>query len=62
MITNWFRKGQSVVEYTMLIIIVAAALMMMSTYITRSMNARLRSAQDELSYYKQKEPAPIPTP
>jgi hypothetical protein len=44
--------GQSVVEYTMLIIIVAAALVAMSTYITRSMNARLKSAQDELNYYK----------
>ncbi|MFA6358487.1 MAG: hypothetical protein WCY09_07520 [Candidatus Omnitrophota bacterium] len=44
-----FRKGQSVVEYTMLIIIVAAALMAMSTYIMRSVNARLKTAQDELS-------------
>jgi hypothetical protein len=46
-------NGQSVVEYTMLIIIVAAALAAMTVYITRSMNARLKAAQDELDYYKQ---------
>jgi hypothetical protein len=46
------KKAQSVVEYTMLIIIVAAALMAMTTYIMRSMNARLIQAQDELNYYR----------
>lgn len=46
-------KAQSVIEYTMLIIIVAAALMAMTTYIMRSMNARLIQAQDELNYYRQ---------
>ncbi len=45
-------KAQSVLEYTMLIIIVAAALAAMTTYITRSMNARLKQAQDELNYYR----------
>jgi hypothetical protein len=52
MMVKRFSKGQSVVEYTMLIIIVAAALVAMSIYITRSMNARLKAAQNELSYYK----------
>ncbi|MFA5092489.1 MAG: hypothetical protein WC543_00895 [Candidatus Omnitrophota bacterium] len=47
------HRGQSVVEYTLLIIIVAAALAAMSTYIMRSMNARLKSAQDEMNYYRQ---------
>ena len=47
------KKAQSVVEYTMLIIIVAAALMAMTTYIMRSMNARLIQAQDELNYYRE---------
>jgi len=47
------RKAQSVLEYTMLIIIVAAALMAMTVYITRSMNARLKQAQNELDYYRQ---------
>lgn len=46
------RQAQSIVEYTMLIIIVAAALIAMSTYIMRSMNARLIQAQDELNYYR----------
>jgi len=45
-------KAQNVLEYTMLIIIVAAALMAMTTYIMRSMNARLKQAQDELNYYR----------
>ncbi len=48
MILRRFRRGQSVIEYTMLIIIVAAALMVMATYITRSVNARIKQTQDEL--------------
>jgi hypothetical protein len=36
----------------MLIIIVAAALIAMTTYIMRSMNARLKSTQEELNYYR----------
>lgn len=46
-------RAQSVLEYTMLIIIVAAALVAMTTYIMRSMNARLIQAQDELNYNRQ---------
>lgn len=46
-------QAQSIIEYTLLIIIVAAALMAMTTYITRSMNARLKQAQEELNYYRQ---------
>lgn len=45
-------QAQSVIEYTMLIIIVAAALAAMTVYIMRSMNARLKQAQDELNYYR----------
>ncbi len=47
------RNSQSVIEYTILIMIVAAALIAMTTYITRSMNARLIQAQDELNYNRQ---------
>ena len=47
------RKGQSVLEYSLLIIIIAAALTAMTTYIMRSMNARVKQAQDELNYYRQ---------
>ena len=47
------RRGQNVLEYSMLIIIVAAALMAMTTYIMRSMNARLIQTEDELNYYRQ---------
>lgn len=46
------KKGQNVLEYTMLIMIVAAALMAMFTYINRSANARLKQVQDELNYYR----------
>lgn len=49
------KKGQNVLEYTMLIIIVAAALMAMSTYINRSANARLKGIQDELNYYREED-------
>lgn len=46
-----FRRGQSIVEYTMLIIIVAAALMAMTVYITRSINARVKQTEDEYKLY-----------
>ena len=46
------RNGQSFIEYTMLILIVSAALIAMTTYIMRSMNARLKQEQGELDYYK----------
>ena len=45
------KKGQSFIEYTMLIIIVSAALIAMTTYIMRSVNARLKQEQGELNYY-----------
>jgi hypothetical protein len=35
------KKGQSFIEYTMLLIVVGAALIAMTTYIMRAMNARL---------------------
>ncbi|MDD5130714.1 MAG: hypothetical protein PHS66_06700 [Candidatus Omnitrophica bacterium] len=37
------KRGQSFMEYTMLIIIVGSALIAMTTYIVRAMNARLSS-------------------
>jgi Flp pilus assembly pilin Flp len=33
------KRGQSLIEYSMLVIIIAAALMAMTTYIQRAMNA-----------------------
>ncbi len=50
--TPRIRNGQSFIEYTMLIIIVSVALMAMTTYIMRSMNARLKQEKGELDYYK----------
>ena len=50
--TRRTKNGQSFIEYTMLIIIVSAALIAMTTYIMRSMNARLKQEQGELDYYK----------
>lgn len=35
------RRGQSLIEYTMLIIIIGSALIAMTTYIVRALNARL---------------------
>lgn len=49
------RRGQSFIEYTMLIIIVSAALAAMTTYIMRSMNARIKQEQQELDYYKKEK-------
>lgn len=46
-----FRRGQSIIEYTMLIVIVAAALMAMTVYITRSVNARVKQTEDEYKLF-----------
>lgn len=49
MLFKKFKRGQSVIEYTVLLIIVAAALTAMSTYIMRAVNARVKQTQDELN-------------
>ena len=46
------RRGQNMIEYTVLIMIVAGALIAMTTYMMRSMNARIKQTQDELNYYR----------
>jgi len=43
-------KGQSVIEYAMLITIVAAALTAMSIYIMRLINVHSQQTQKELNY------------
>jgi len=43
------RRAQSLMEYTMLIMVITAALMAMYQYMSRSVNARLRQVQEELS-------------
>lgn len=42
------RKGQSILEYALLVAIVSAALLAMNTYVQRAMNARLKTIQEEL--------------
>lgn len=43
------NRAQSALEYTLLIIVLATALTAMSTYIQRSINARLRQVQLEMN-------------
>ncbi len=45
-----FKRAQSIIEYVMLFLIVAAAIAVTHKYVYRSMNARLKQAQEELSY------------
>lgn len=47
------RKAQSIIEYVMLFMIVVAAVALTHRYVYRSMNARLKQVQEELSYKKQ---------
>lgn len=47
---NTAKKAQSIIEYVMLFVIVAAAVMATYKYVYRSMNARLKDVQDELTY------------
>ena len=43
------RKGQSILEYTLVIVVISAALMAMQTYLNRASNARLKQVQLELN-------------
>lgn len=42
------QRGQSILEYALLVAMVSAALLTMNTYIQRAMNARLKTIQQEL--------------
>jgi cell division protein FtsL len=44
------RRAQSIIEYILLFMIVAAAITVVHKYVYRSMNARLKQVQDELTY------------
>jgi len=43
------KRAQNFVEYAMLVSVIASALIAMTLYIKRSLNARLREVQKELS-------------
>jgi len=43
------KKGQSVLEYSVIIAVVVAALMAMSTYVQRSLNANLKVIEDQVN-------------
>jgi uncharacterized protein (UPF0333 family) len=44
-------RGQSVIEYMMLILIITTAIIAMTIYLYRSSNARIKRSQQELNYY-----------
>ncbi len=44
------NKAQSIIEYVMLFIIVVIAISITHKYVYRSMNARLKQVQEELTY------------
>jgi len=44
------KRAQSIIEFVMLFIIIAAAITATYKYVYRSMNARLKQVQEELSY------------
>ena len=44
------RKAQNIIEYVLLFVIVAAAITITNRYISRSMSARLKQVQEEISY------------
>ena len=46
------RKAQSIIEYVLLFMIVAAAISVAHKYVYRSMNARLKQIQEELTYQR----------
>ena len=46
------KRGQSFLEYSMLVIVISLAVIAMQAYIQRSINARLKQVQVELDEYK----------
>ncbi len=44
------KKAQNIIEYVLLFVIVATAITITNRYISRSMSARLKQIQEELSY------------
>jgi uncharacterized protein (UPF0333 family) len=44
-----FKRAQSIIEYVLLFIVVAMAISLTHKYVTRSMNARLKQVQDEIT-------------
>lgn len=49
------KKAQSIIEYAMIFAIVAAAIAITHKYMYRSINARLKQVQEELSYKPQNQ-------
>ena len=45
---RYSKRAQSIIEYVMLFLVVVAAMSMAYRYISRSMNARLKQAQESL--------------
>ena len=43
------KRGQSILEYTVIIAVIAAALMAMSVYVQRSVNANLKIIEDQVN-------------
>lgn len=43
------KRAQSILEYAMLIIIISTAIIAMQYYMQRSINARMKQVQEELS-------------
>lgn len=43
------RRGQSVLEYTLIITVVASALIAMSTYVRRAVQANLKTIEDQVN-------------
>jgi len=46
---NRKQKGQSIIEYALLISIIAAAFIAMQTYMMRSVQGRLKQVEDEIN-------------
>ncbi|MFC1675086.1 hypothetical protein ACFL1K_04305 [Candidatus Omnitrophota bacterium] len=43
------RRAQSTLEYTLIIAVVAAAIMTMTVYVQRSINANLKTIEDQVN-------------
>jgi Flp pilus assembly pilin Flp len=43
------KKAQSIIEYALLIALVAAAFIAMHTYVSRSVQSRLKQVEDEMN-------------
>lgn len=57
---KWWRTGQAIAEYAILIAVVSAAFMVMGVYVRRAIQGKLYRIEDRITSKTVGKPAPAP--